>query len=63
LFPGRTKEPLSAIRATPDEGAVWMRLRPGESLVFFGRAIPHAVTPVGPGRTRITAPACYRLMS
>lgn len=59
LFPGRTHEPLSAIRETPEEGAVVVRLQPGESLVMVGSAIPHGVTPVGPGRMRITAPAVY----
>jgi hypothetical protein len=60
LFPGRVDEPLAAIRATPDRGVVTLRLRPGESLVFFDRAVPHAVTLVGAGRARITVPACCR---
>jgi hypothetical protein len=63
LFPGRVDEPLAQVRATPGAGMVTLRLRPGESLVFFGRAVPHAVTPVGPGRARITVPACYRAVS
>ncbi len=60
LFPGRTAEALAAVRATPAEGAVTLRLAPGESLLLFGHAVPHAVTPVAPGRTRITASLCYR---
>jgi hypothetical protein len=43
-----------------DRGAVRLRLQPGETLVMYGTVVPHCVTPVGPGRTRITAPACYR---
>jgi hypothetical protein len=60
LFPGRCEESLPAIRATPEEGAVWLRLHPGESLVMCGHAVAHAVTPVAPGQTRITAAACYQ---
>lgn len=59
LFPGRAHESLTAIRADP-EGGVVMRLEPGESLVIFGRLVPHCVTPVGPGRTRIVTAFCYR---
>jgi hypothetical protein len=60
LFPTRTREPLDAIRDDPDRGALRLRLQPGETLVMYGTVVPHCVTPVGPGRTRITAPACYR---
>lgn len=60
LFPGRTAEPLETVRATPEHGAVTLRLAPGESLFFFGSAVPHGVTPVAPGRTRITASLCYQ---
>jgi hypothetical protein len=60
LFPGRCRESLDAVRATPDVGAVTLRLAPGESLLVFGSAVPHAVTPVAPGRTRIVLATCYR---
>ena len=60
LYPRRVSERLSAIRATPDDGCVRLRLQPGETLVMFGREIAHRVTPVGPGRTRVTASICYR---
>ena len=59
LYPRRVSERLSAIRATPDDGCVRLRLQPGETLVMFGREIAHRVTPVGPGRTRVTASICY----
>ena len=59
LFPDRAGDTLAAIRANPDRGAVTLRLAPGESLIFSGRTVPHAVTPVAPGCVRITAPACY----
>jgi hypothetical protein len=59
LYPGRTGEPLSRIRATPDEGAEYVRLRPGESIVMLGGTVPHRLLPVGPGHLRIVAPLCY----
>jgi hypothetical protein len=60
LYPQRVTEPLSAIRATPDQGCVRLRLRPGDTAVMFGNEIPHRVTPMlGEGRTRITAAVCY----
>ena len=59
LYPGRNAEPLSAIRAAPEAGCVRLRLQPGESVVAFATEIPHCVTPVGAGRTRITAAHCY----
>ncbi len=60
LFPSRASETLDAIRASPEVGAVALRLQPGESLVMYGKVVPHCLTPVGIGRTRISAPACYR---
>jgi hypothetical protein len=60
LYPLRVCEPLSAIRATPDDGCVRLRLQPGETLLMFGHEIPHRVTPIGAGRTRITATIGYR---
>jgi hypothetical protein len=61
LYPGRAKEPLSAIRAEPMRGAVPVRLASGESLVLLGGAIPHRVLPLGEGHLRIVAPLCYRV--
>lgn len=60
LYPLRVSEPLSAIRATPDQGCVRLRLQPGETLVMFGKEIAHRLTTIGPGRTRITVATCYK---
>lgn len=60
LYPERVAEPLSAIRATPEQGCVRLRLQPGETLVMFGKEIPHRVTSIGAGRTRITVATCYK---
>jgi hypothetical protein len=60
LFPTRGDESLDALRATPAQGAVTVRLAEGESLLMCGHDVPHAVTPVAPGRTRVTASFFYR---
>jgi hypothetical protein len=63
VYPSRLHERIRAIRATPDRGAVTFRLRPGQSLVMFGRWLPHAVRPLGPGQQRIVSVLCYRFAS
>jgi hypothetical protein len=59
LWPGRTAEPISAVRAHPEPGRVTVRLRPGEAIVLLGGMIPHAIEPLGPGHVRITSPLCF----
>ena len=59
LWPGRTHEPVSAVRADPERGRVTVRLRPGEAIVLLGGMIPHAIEPLGPGHVRITCPLCF----
>lgn len=63
VYPTRLAEPLAAIRATPEEGAVTLRLRPGQTLVMFGRILPHAVLPVTAGQRRIVSALCYQVPS
>ncbi len=60
LYPGRVSEPLSAIRANPDLGAVKLRLALGQTLVMFGGVVPHSVRPIAPGQMRIVSVLCYR---
>jgi hypothetical protein len=60
LYPGRTAEPLSAIRAHPGLGALHLRLRPGEAAILLGGIVPHRVVAIGPGHTRVVAPLCFR---
>jgi hypothetical protein len=60
LFPERTAETLEELRARPDDGAVYVRLEPGQSLVLLGGIVPHRVLPVGERHARIVAPLCYR---
>jgi hypothetical protein len=61
LYPARHAEPLSAIRATPDRGAVTVRLEPGQTIVMFGGIVPHRLTPVDAGQERIISILCYRV--
>ena len=61
VYPGRADEPLSAVRARPNEGAVRVRLPAGQSAIVFGGIVPHRVAPVVDGQVRVVAPLCYRL--
>lgn len=60
MYPTRTQEQLSSIRASPERGEHLLRLRPGESLLLLGGLVPHRLLPVGTGHVRIVAPLCYR---
>ena len=61
VYPGRTREPLAAVRASPDAGARSVVVRPGTAAVLLGGLVPHRVTAVGPERVRIVAPLCFQL--
>jgi hypothetical protein len=61
IYPGRTHEPLSAIRAHPAEGAVPVHLAPGQSAIVLGGMVPHRVAPVVDGQLRVVTPLCYRV--
>jgi hypothetical protein len=60
LYPYRLAEKIRTIQATPDKGAVKFRLRPGQSLVLFGRWVAHAVLPIGRNQKRIVSVVCYK---
>lgn len=60
LYPDRLFEPLSVIRASPQKGAVKVRLDPGQTIVLFGGLVPHALLKVGAGQARIVSVLCYR---
>jgi hypothetical protein len=60
LYPERILEPLSSIRATPDQGAVRVRVGPGQTIVLYGGIVPHALLPVSEGQARIVSVLCYR---
>lgn len=60
LYPERLSEPLSRIRATPDRGAVKVRVKVGQTIVLYGGIVPHALLPVAEGQARIVSVLCYR---
>lgn len=60
LYPERLFEPLSSIRATPQKGAVKVRLDPGQTIVLYGGIVPHALLKVAEGQARIVSVLCYR---
>lgn len=63
LYPGRTAEPLSAIRRRPTEGADVVKLVGGQTIVLLGGLVPHCVLPVAPSQERIISVLCYQAFS
>lgn len=61
LYPERAFEPLSALRQNPDEGALPLRLLPGQTIVMLGGIVPHEVLPVVGEQVRIMSVLCYRV--
>lgn len=61
LYPERIAEPLSAIRTTPEKGALKLLLKPGQTIVMFGGIVPHALLPVTHGQQRIVSVLCYKI--
>lgn len=61
FYPTRRHEMLSRIRATPDVGAVRVRLQVGHTMVMFGGVVPHLIEPLGSGELRIVSILCFRL--
>ena len=62
-YPGRSSEPLSAIRARPAEGAVAVNLQPGQTVVLPGGLVAHTILPMASGQSRITSVLCFRALS
>ena len=60
LYPGRLDEPISSIRARPDDGAIKVRLEERQTIVMYGGIIPHALLPMSNGHRRIVSVLCYR---
>jgi hypothetical protein len=61
FYPARQYEMLSSIRATPDVGAVSVRLQVGHTMVMFGGVVPHLIDPLGPGELRVVSILCFRV--
>lgn len=62
LYPGRIGEPIKALRATPETGALFLRLKPMQSLVMYGGIMPHQILPVAEGQFRTVAVLCFRVL-
>ena len=62
LYPDRLSEPLSQIRATPERGAVKVRVGVGQTIVLYGGIVPHALMPVAEAQARIVSVLCYRAL-
>jgi hypothetical protein len=63
LYPGRTGEPLSAIRRRPRDGACVVKVAPGQTIAMWGGIVPHAVLPVAPGQVRIVSVLCFKAVA
>lgn len=61
LYPQRAHEPLSAIRARPDSGAIAFKLPPRHSLVMIGGLVPHCVQRTSAAQTRIVSALCFAI--
>jgi hypothetical protein len=61
FYPVRQHEMLSQIRATPDVGAVNVRLQVGHTMVIFGGLVPHLIQPLAPSELRIVSILCFRV--
>lgn len=62
LYPARTKEKLSEIRSTPNEGAHEIFLEEGQTLVMYGGIVPHALLPIAENQSRIVSVLCYEAL-
>lgn len=62
LYPARTKELISEIRSTPDEGAHEIFLEEGQTLVMYGGIVPHALLPIAENQSRIVSVLCYEAL-
>ncbi len=62
LWPPAWSKPLSSVRAAPASGRESLWLRPGQTLVLFGGAIPHAVTSLRAQHERLVSVFCFSLV-
>lgn len=59
VYPERTDEPLSALRAAPYDGAYAVKLLPGQTVILLGGIVPHRVAPVRARQVRIVSVLCF----
>lgn len=59
LYPTRTNELLSQIKAAPEKDALIIKLEESQTLVMYGGIVPHAVLPVRKNQERIVSILCF----
>lgn len=59
VWPSRAREKLETIRANPTPGRVPVIGRPGQAIILLGSIVPHQLSPMPVGHTRIVAPFCF----
>lgn len=60
LYPGRTHEPLSTIRSSPELGARDVALDEGDALLLLGGIVPHCLRGIGESQCRVVSIMCFR---
>lgn len=60
IYPDRSDERLSSIRATPRDGACVLKPRPGETVVIAGGTVAHRVLPMPAACERVISVLCFR---
>lgn len=59
VYPDRLDDPLSALRATPDDGGIPQALLPRQTILLFGGIVPHQILPAAEDQARIVSILCY----
>jgi len=63
VYPNRCEEPLSQIRATPNQGRVPVQLAPNHTVLMYGGIIPHLITPTVNLQVRIVSVLCFSIQN
>lgn len=62
LYPSRTGELLSEIKAAPEKDARLIKLEESQTLVMYGGIVPHALLPVTENQERIVSILCFEAL-
>jgi len=60
VYPDRMTEPLSCLRAAPNDGAVAVSMNAGDTIVMYGGLLPHRIRRTATGQARIVSVLCFR---
>ena len=61
VYPERILEPITSIRSTPEQDALYVHLLPGQTIILLGGIVPHRLAPVAPEQQRVVSVMCYRV--